>query len=250
MESALNSIHPDASLGPETTVGAFSVVGPGVRIGARCTIGSGVVLHPGTSIGDDVRVDDHAVIGKAPMRSPRSAGTTAELLPPPRIGDGCQIGTAAVVYAGAEIGRRVLVADLATVREHVVVGDEVIVGRNVTIEPRTSIGARCKMETNAHVAPLSKVGADCFLGPGVVFTNDDFLGRTQERFRHHGGPVVEDGARIAANATILPNRRVGRDALVAAGAVVTRDVPAKTVVMGAPAVPRKPVPPEQLLENQ
>ncbi len=249
-ERSLTSVHPTASLGSDTTLGPFSVVGEGARIGARCRIGSGVVIHPLSVIGDDVRIDDHAVIGKQPLRGARSAVTQAVPLDPARIGNGCLVGTAAVVYAGAKIGERVLVADLATIREQVEVGDLTVVGRNVTIENRTTVGARCKLETNAYVTALSRVGDDCFIAPEVTFTNDNFLGRTERRFAHHGGPILERGARIGANATILPNRRIGRDGLVAAGAVVTRDVADRTVVAGVPATPRGPVPEDQLIENQ
>ncbi|MGH7819064.1 MAG: DapH/DapD/GlmU-related protein [Candidatus Binatia bacterium] len=250
MESPLTSIHSSARVGAGTTVGPFSVVGENVEIGQNCTLGSGVVIHPGSRLGSGVRVDDHCVIGKPPLRSRRSAITGQGPLAPAEIGDDCLIGTAAVLYAGSRVGRGVLVADFATVREEVEIGDETIIGRNVTIENRTTVGARCKIETNAYVSALSRVGDSCFIAPEVTFTNDDYLGRSEERFRHHGGPILETGARVGANATILPGRRIGRDGLVAAGSVVTRDVPEKTVVMGVPATPRGPVPPEELLENQ
>lgn len=250
MDQKLTSIHPSAALGAGTTVGPFSVVGEGSRIGARCAIGSGVVIHAGTCLGDGVRVDDHAVIGKAPMRARRSAMTQSAALAPAEIGDECLIGTAAVIYAGARVGERVLIADLATVREHVEIGDETIIGRNVTIENRCSIGARCKIETNAYVCALSTVGDACFIAPEATLTNDDFLGRSEKRFEHHGGPTLETGARVGANATILPGRRVAPDGLVAAGAVVTHDVSARTVVMGVPARAHGPVAEDELLKNQ
>jgi len=209
-----------------------------------------VVIHAGSRLGAGVRVDDHAVIGKQPLRGPRSAITRATALPAAEIGQSSLIGTAAIIYAGARIGCKVLVADLASVRENSEIGDETVIGRNVSVENRTRIGARCKIETNAYITALSTVGDDCFIAPEVTFTNDDYLGRTEQRFAHHGGPTLEAGARIGANSTILPGRRIGRDGLVAAGAVVTRDVPDRTLVMGVPAVRRGPVPEEELLENQ
>jgi acetyltransferase-like isoleucine patch superfamily enzyme len=114
----------------------------------------------------------------------------------------------------------------------------------------TSIGARCKIETNAYITAITTIGDDCFVAPEVTFTNDDFLGRSEKRFEHHGGPILETGARVGANSTVLPGRRIARDGLVAAGAVVTRDVPARTLVMGIPAAVRGPVPEDELLENQ
>jgi acetyltransferase-like isoleucine patch superfamily enzyme len=246
----LRFVHPTASIGPGTTIGAFSVVAENVKIGEACAIGCGVVIHAGTRIGNRVRIDDHAVIGKLPMGSPRSARPRGGAPPPARIGDDTTVGTGAIVYAGAVLGERVLVADLASVREDVEIGDDTIVGRNVAVENRTTVGRRCKIETNAYVTALSRIGDDCFVGPEATFTNDDFLGRTRERFARHRGPTLEDGARIGANATVLPGRRIARDGLVAAGAVVTRDVPPRTVVMGVPARPTRPVAEAQLLENQ
>ncbi len=97
---------------------------------------------------------------------------------------------------------------------------------------------------------MSVVEDYCFLAPEVTFTNDNFLGRTEERKKHFGGPTLRRGARIGANATLLPGVEIGEDALVAAGAVVVRNVSPRMVVAGVPARVLRPVPEEQLLENQ
>jgi UDP-2-acetamido-3-amino-2,3-dideoxy-glucuronate N-acetyltransferase len=243
-------IHPTARIGTGSTIGAFSVVGENVSIGEACVVGSGVVIHAGSRVGRGTRIDDHAVIGKLPLRGARSAMTRDAAPAAVEIGDGCLIGTSVVIYAGARIAERVLVADFASIREGSTIGDESIIGRNVTVENRTTIGARCKIETNAYVTALSTIGDDCFVAPEVTFTNDDYLGRSEKRFAHHGGPTLERGARVGANSTILPGRKIARDGLVAAGAVVTRDVPTRTIVMGVPAKEHGPVPEDELLENQ
>jgi UDP-2-acetamido-3-amino-2,3-dideoxy-glucuronate N-acetyltransferase len=90
-----------------------------------------------------------------------------------------------------------------------------VIGRNVAVENRTSIGARCKIETNAYITAITTIGDDCFIAPEVTFTNDDFLGRSEKRFEHHGGPILETGARVGANSAVLPGRRIARDGLVA-----------------------------------
>ena len=86
--------------------------------------------------------------------------------------------------------------------------------------------------------------------PGVVTSNDNYVGRTAERFKHFKGVTVKKGGRIGAGSVILPGIVIGEDALVAAGSVVTRDVPPRTIVLGKPARPWRTVPVEQLLENQ
>jgi acetyltransferase-like isoleucine patch superfamily enzyme len=81
----------------------------------------------------------------------------------------------------------------------------------------------------------------------VTTTNDNYVGRTAERFKHRKGVTVERGGRIGGAAVLLPGVVVGQEALVAAGSVVTRNVPAYQTVMGVPARVVRPVPEEQLL---
>ena len=242
-------IHPTARLAEGVVVGHFCVIEAGVEVGAGTVLGHHVVLREGARLGEDVRVDDHAVIGKQPMRAARSATTRAEPLPPTEIGAGSLVGTGAVLYAGCRIGRRVLVADYATVRERVAVGDETLVGRGVAIENDCAVGARCKLETNAYVTALSTVEDDVFVAPGVLTSNDNFMGRTEERKRHFGGPTIRRGARLGVGAVILPGKDVPEEAVVAAGAVLTRDAEAGQVHLGVPARAVRPVPPEQRLDG-
>nr|BCX01916.1 MAG: N-acetyltransferase [Bacteroidota bacterium] len=243
-------IDPTAEIGPETELGAFVVIGPGVRIGRGCRIGHHVVIHGGSRIGEGVRVDDHAVIGKRPMRALRSAVTRTEEVPPAEIGDRCLIGAHAVVYAGARIGPQVLIADLATVRERVQVGEGTIIGRGVAVENDCFIGRYCKLETNAYLTAYSTLEDYVFLAPCVATSNDPFAGRTAERFRHFRGVTVRRGGRIGVHATILPGVEIGQDALIGAGALLTRNAEAGLIYKGIPARPSGPVPEEQRLENQ
>jgi acetyltransferase-like isoleucine patch superfamily enzyme len=245
-----NFIHPTAKIGTGTSFGANCYVDANVTIGPDCRIGHGVIIHPDTSLGSGVRIDDHAVVGKLPMRAAASAITKEETLSGCTVGDRCILGTYVVIYRGCTIEQNVLVADLASVREHVRIGEYTIVGRGVTVENKVTIGKRCKLETEAYLTALSEIGDYCFIAPEVTFTNDNFLARTKERFKYHKGVTMKKGARIGANVTVLPGITIEEDALVAAGSVVTRDVPARKIVLGSPARVWRDVPPEQLLENQ
>ncbi|MFH2057034.1 MAG: DapH/DapD/GlmU-related protein [bacterium] len=245
-----NQIAASANLPGDLRLGHFCVIADGVKLGKGCLLGSHVVIHEGAKIGDNVRIDDGAVIGKLPMRAANSAVTKEQQLPPTVIGSNCIIGTHAVIYAGAEIGDKVLVADLATVRENVTVGEGTIIGRGAAVENFCKIGRYCKLETNVYLTAYSELGDRVFVAPCVATSNDNYVGRTKERFKHFKGVTVETGGRIGVNATILPGKTIGADALVAAGALVTKDAPAGKIVAGAPARPIKPVPEEQLLENQ
>lgn len=244
------SIARSAEIGAGTTFGNFVTVGENVKIGEHCAVGHNVVIHPGTRIGNRVRIDDNAVLGKMPMRAAQSAVTKDRDLPPAQVGPGCIIGTSAVIYRGCRLGEGVLVADLATVREDVTIGDFTIVGRGVAIENRCRIGRYCKLETNVYVCAYSEIGDRCFLAPCVATSNDNYLGRTEKRFREYGGVTVRTGGRIGVHATILPGKTVGEDAVVAAGAVLTRNTEPRKIYAGIPARFFRDVPEEELLENQ
>jgi UDP-2-acetamido-3-amino-2,3-dideoxy-glucuronate N-acetyltransferase len=248
MTSAI--IDSTAKIGENTFYGDFCVFGKDVTIGRNCEIGNNVVIHNGSQIGDNVRIDDGAVIGKFPMRAANSAVTKEQELPAAELGSNCIIGTHVVVYRGCKIGRKVLIADLATVRENVTVGDFTIVGRGVAIENFCTIGRYCKLETNVYITAYSELEDRVFVAPCTATSNDNFAGRTKERFKHFKGVIIKKGGRVGVNATILPGKTIGADALVAGGAVVVKDCPDKKIVMGVPAVIIGDVPENQLLENQ
>lgn len=243
-------ISDTATIGVDTSFGEFCVIGNNVTVGNGCEIGHRVVIHDDTTIGDNVRVDDGTVIGKLPMRAANSAVTREQQLPGCTVDSDCIIGTNVVVYRGCEISRRVLIADLSTVRENVSIGRFTIVGRGVAIENYCKIGKYVKLETNVYVTAYSEIEDRCFIAPCVATSNDNFVGRTEERFKHFKGVIVRKGARLGVNCTILPGKEVGEDALIAAGALLTVDGPPRKIMAGVPAKPFRDVPEEQLLENQ
>jgi acetyltransferase-like isoleucine patch superfamily enzyme len=243
-------IHHTASLGRRVRLGENITIEANVKLGDGCALGHNVVIHSDTEIGNEVKIGDNTVIGRLPMRAKMSAVTKDEELSPTIIGDRVIVGSQVVIYRGCQIGSFILVADLASIRENVEVGDYTIIGRGVAVENKVRIGKKCKIETNAYICALSTIEDYCFIAPMVTFTNDNFLGRTEERFKYHRGPHLKLGSRIGANATILPGLVIGEDALVAAGSVVTKNVPSRKVVIGVPARVIRDVPVEQLLENQ
>ncbi|MEW5994109.1 MAG: N-acetyltransferase [Candidatus Zixiibacteriota bacterium] len=247
---ATTVIAASASVGPETSHGEYCVIGERVKIGKGCRIGHHVTIHDDTEIGDHVRIDDGTVIGKRPMKAVISATTKEQALPACKIDSGCIIGTHVVIYRGCEIGPQVLIADLSTVRENVTIGKRTIVGRGVAIENFCTIGRYVKLETNVYITAYSEIGDRVFVAPCVATSNDNFIGRTEERFKHFKGVIARRGARIGVNATILPGKVIGEDTLVAAHALVTSDTPPKKIVAGMPAKVFRDVPEEQLLDNQ
>ncbi|MEM6646444.1 MAG: acyltransferase [Bacteroidota bacterium] len=250
MISTSSSITPTAQIGADCSIGHFCVIEAGVRIGAGCQIGHHVVIRAGAQIGANVRIDDHASVGKQPMRAANSAVTKAQTLPPAVVGDRCIIGTGVVIYAGCTLGEKVLVADLATVRENVTVGDFTIVGRGVAIENYCTVGRYCKLETNAYLTAYSTLEDRVFVAPGVLTSNDNFMGRTAERFKHFKGVTVRRGGRLGVGAVILPGKEIASDGVVAAGAVLTKSIDDAEIYAGFPARAFRPVPADQRLDEQ
>jgi UDP-2-acetamido-3-amino-2,3-dideoxy-glucuronate N-acetyltransferase len=243
-------IDGSAKLGKNCTIGQFVVIEKDVTIGDECIIGHNVVIRKGTVIGAGTRIDDNTVIGKEPLRSKRSIFKSDKKYEPAKLGTECLIGAQVTIYVGCEISSNVLIADGAAVREDVTVGESTILGRSCTVENFTTIGKKCKLETNSYITAYSVIEDYCFIAPGVVTTNDNYLGRTEERFKHFKGVTIRKGGRIGGGAVILPGLEIGEDAVVAAGAVVTKNVPAKMIYVGMPAKEFRAVPKDQWLENQ
>jgi acetyltransferase-like isoleucine patch superfamily enzyme len=207
------------------------------------------VVHPGTVLGEGVRVLEYAVVGKQPALSPRSTAKR-DPLPPAQIGDGTIVSTGAIVFAGSRIGVRVILGDQSCVRERVDVGDDVVLGRGSLIENDTKVGARTRIQADAYITAYSELEEDVFIAPCVVTTNDNFMGRTERRHDLMKGPTIRRGARVGGGAVLCPGIEVGVEAFVGAGAVVTKDVPPRMVVVGSPARAIREVPPDELLESR
>ena len=205
------------------------------------------IVYPGTVLGEGVKVLEYAVVSKQPVLSPRSTAKR-EPLEPAEIGDGTIISTGAVVFAGSRIGERVIVGDQACIRERCTVGDDVVLGRGSLVENDTSIGAMTKIQAEAYITAYSTLEEHVFVAPCVVTTNDNLMGRTERRHALTRGPTIRRGARIGGGAVLCPGVEIGEEAFVGAGAVVVRDVPPRTVVVGNPARVLRQVPGEELLE--
>ena len=91
--------------------------------------------------------------------------------------------------------------------------------RGVTVENFCSVGRYCKLESECYITAYSTLEDRVFIAPGVVTSNDNFVGRTQERFKHFKGVTVKRGARVGAGTVTLPGVTIGEDALVAARAL-------------------------------
>ncbi len=206
------------------------------RVAPKAIVGLAVILGPSV-IGEESVIDSNVIVGY-PRRAKlaQRSGEWIELLDRvssgARIGRRCHLRSGTIVYEDVVLGDGVETGHNVLIREETRIGDGTIVGTGTVIEGHVAIGRRVRIESRAFIPIGSVIGDDVFIGPCVVLTNDKY-----PMSRKLKAPIIEDGAVICANAVILPGVRIGRRAVVAAGAVVTRDVPPETVVMGAPAKP-------------
>lgn len=223
------------------------VLGDGVVLPDSVVLGVHVVIHPGTVIGEDCVIQDGTVLGKPPKLS-RHSSAPREAPPPLVLGTGSVVCCQAVVLAGAEIAEDVILGDQSFVRERARVGAGTVIGRGSAVDNDVVIGARVRVQTSCYLTAFSVVEDDVFFGPGASTTNDDTMARHAPEYALRGA-TLRRACRIGGSAVLCPGVEVGEEAFVAAGAVVTADVPPRSVVMGVPARVRREVPDEDLLER-
>ena len=238
----INYIDTLAKLGKNVKIGHFSVIEKDVILGNNVTVGNNVTICASTIIEDNVQIGDGSVIGKQPKPSKKSTITYDGTLPPLLLQDGVTVGANAVIYAGTTIGVHTLVADQAFVREKCQISDYVIIGHGVTVENNTTIGAYTKIQSGSYITAHMTIEEHVFIAPMVQTTNDNFMGRTEERFALIKGPTIKRGARVGGGAVLCPGVVIEEETFVAAGAVVTKDTETKSVVKGVPAKICKVVP--------
>ena len=148
------------------------------------------------------------------------------------IGRNALIRSGTVIYCDVEIGDDFQCGHNVLIRERTRIGSRVAVGTATVIEGKTTIGSDVRIQSLAFIPTNTIIGNGAFIGPHAVLTNDRYppLGRPELR-----GPVLRDRAVIGANATVLPGITIGEGACVAAGAVVTRNIPPRKMAIGVPA---------------
>ncbi len=233
-----NKIHATAlvessQIGSGVTVGPYAVIGRDVVIGDDVVIHPHVVIADGVSIGRGAEIFPGAFIGK----EPKGAGALARQPEFDRrieIGAGVSVGPHAIIYYDVTVGDQTLIGDGASIREKCRIGQKCIISRYVTINYNTVVGDGTKIMDNTHITGNCVIESGVFISAMVGTANDNAIG-TQGYTDAVQGPVIRKGAAVGLGASLLPAVEVGSGAIVGAGAVVARDVPEGTLVMGMPA---------------
>jgi acetyltransferase-like isoleucine patch superfamily enzyme len=148
------------------------------------------------------------------------------------IGDRAIIRSGTIIYCDVSIGNDFSCGHNVLIREKTRVGDRVSVGTASIIEGETTIGDDVNLQSLVYIPTDTTIGNRVFIGPNTILTNDRY---PPKRIGGLQGPTLSDGVAVGANATILPGICIGEGALIAAGAIVTRDVPPHKLAIGVPA---------------
>ena len=165
----------------------------------------------------------------AEVRSGARVESDAHVHPSVVLGPEAYVGHGAVVSEGCRIGPRTKVWHYANVLRNVTVGADSMVGSYVQLDPDVVIGDRVRIQPHTIIS-TANVGDDAYIGPHVIVANMPYPpGRRFVR------ATIEEGVIIAMSAVLLPGVRIGKRAVIGAGAVVTKDVPPESLVFGNPA---------------
>jgi len=176
-------------------------------------------------LGEDIEYDPNVLLGYRPGRAIKDLTL--------RVGPRARIRSGSVIYAGSSIGADFQTGHNIVVREECAIGDHVSIWNNTTIDYGCRIGNNVKIHTNCYVAQFTVLEDDVFMAPGVTVANDIHPGcpYSADCMR---GPTIKRGTQVGVNVTFVPMVTVGEYCLIAAGAVVTKDIPPYSLVVGNP----------------
>lgn len=157
----------------------------------------------------------------------------------PRFGSNCKIRAGTIVYHHVRTGDYFQTGHNALIREQTVIGDHVVLGTNSVVDGNVEIGSFVKIESNCYIPTHVTIGTRVFFGPGVVMTNDRYPLRLRDEYKPEG-PSIEDDVTIGGGVVVMPGVRIGAGSFVAGGAIVTKDVPPGSLVIGTGEVRELP----------
>jgi len=179
------------------------------------------------TIGENTQISDSVTLG-----FPSREHLNKEEFPGTTIGADGMLRSGTIIYSDVVIGNHFSTGHNVMIREKTTIGDHVAVGTNTIIEGNVTIGNNVSLQSLVYIPTGVVIEDDVFIGPNAVLTNDPYPPHGGDNLK---GPVIRKGASIGANATLVPGVEIGEGALVAAGAVVTKDVPPRMLAIGTPA---------------
>jgi len=219
-------IGQHVTFGQNVTLGHHCIIEDGAVIEDNVYIDSNTVVRSGVTLGADSFVEANCILGEYQMDFCRDHSAPAH---PLTIGTHALLRSGTILYSGSVIGEGFQTGHNVTIREKAQIGEHVSVGTLSDIQGNCRIGNYVRMHSNVHIGQLSQVDDFVWIYPYVVLTNDP-----TPPSNNFVGVHVHSFAIVATGALVMPGLDIGQDALVAAGAIVTKPVPAYAVVAGNP----------------
>jgi acetyltransferase-like isoleucine patch superfamily enzyme len=195
-----------------------------VKLYGKNILGEGCQILENVIIGYPLAKDQMTITDENPLQLTEQIHTT--------IGNNALIRSGTIIYSNVKIGNNFRTGHNALIRENTIIGDNVLVGSNVIIEGNVIIGNNVSIQSNVFI-PVNTVIEDMvFIGPSAALTNDKYP--PMRIITEMKGPRLRRGASIGANVTILPGIEIGEGSMIAAGAVVTADIPPFKLAIGNP----------------
>ena len=220
-------VNDNVKFGQNVVLGHNVIIEDGVTIGANTYIDSNTIVRSGSNIGENSFVGSNCIIGEYWMDFCLDRKSHIHTL---YIGDNALIRSGSIIYAGSNIGTDFQTGHQVTIREKSEIGNHVSIGTLSDVQGNCKIGNYVRMHSNVHIGQLSEIDDFVWIFPYVVLTNDPTP--PSEEFV---GVHIKSFAIVATAAIIMPGLQISQDSLVAAGAIVTKNVDKYTVVAGNPA---------------
>ena len=218
-------IHKDAQIHGDVKISPGCIIHERVIIEEGCHLLERCIVRPEVTIKKNCRIHDSVELGY------NNQGGS-----PTIIGEGSEIRRGSTIYAGSKFGKGFQTGVGVHIREECFFDDYCSVGTFSQFEGYTKIGKYSRFHTNVHIGQNSEINNYVWVFPYVVFTNDKYPPLDIcPPFTHHKGPVIEDFSIIATSSVLLPGIKIGKESMIGASSVVTKDVPVGELWMGNPA---------------
>jgi acetyltransferase-like isoleucine patch superfamily enzyme len=227
-----------------------SMLGENISIGKNVKFGKNVIVYDNVDFGDNVTIEHNSILGYDNLTNLREEAKEFKKPFLTKIGDNVLVRPNSIVYAGCKVGNHSRICSHVIMREFTELGDDSYLGNGTKVEGYSKIGSETGIETQVHITAKALIEDKVFIATMTVLAN----GYTISWARPHvptveDGPIIRKGARIAIGVKILPGVEIGREALIGAGSVVTRDVPPFKIALGVPAKVVGDVPEEERLRE-
>lgn len=213
-------IAESAKIGENTVIGHNVIIEENVSIGKNSTIESNTIIKKNVSIGEGSFIGANCILGEGTCRDGEN------LL---EIGKAALIRSGSILYTGSKIGDNFQTGHHVTIREKAEIGNCVSIGTLTDIQGNCKIGDYVRMHSNVHIGQLSVVDSFVWIFPYTVLTNDP-----TPPSEKYVGVHIRSFAIVATGAILMPGVNIAQDSLVAAGAIITKDVERYSVVAGNP----------------